>query len=263
MQFGLVFDKTDDTIDFVSTNSDLVNYYVTSVNADDKNSFKIQNSELLSNIKYLQKCIIDTNDFFENKLKKNTFTEFVNANIYNQTILNRLHMVWVKFQIENPSISTMLEKIDNTLLTKFRDINHVLHKIESTMFVISNFNSYKLWSCENIFQSNIIDFNSYNLSINFNNLGRSTYNKWIYHDDNAYDSDTDDFTTLSGELILRTFKPHTRTAPLEYVEWCQTHNVLPVGYNIGLGNLVQPPQSAQEILHRNMQIESNGITIKV
>ena len=68
MQFRLVFDKTDDTIDFVATNNDLLTYYVTSVNADDKNSFKIQNSELFSNIKYLQKCIIDTNDFFVNKL---------------------------------------------------------------------------------------------------------------------------------------------------------------------------------------------------
>lgn len=263
MQFSLAFDKTDDTINFVATNSDLLTYYVTSVNADDKNSFKIQNSKLFSNIKHLQKCIIDINDFFVNKLNKTTFTEFVNVNIYNQTILNRLHMVWVKFQIENPSISTMLEKIDNNLLTKFRDINHVLHDIENTKFIVSNFKSYKTWSCENIFQSSIIDFNSYNLCISFKNLGRMTYNKWINHDDNVYDSDTNDFTTLNGELILRTFRSHTRTAPLEYVEWCQTHNILPVGYNIGLGNLVQPPQSAQEILHRNMQIESNGITIKV
>jgi hypothetical protein len=263
MQFRLVFDKTDDTIDFVAINSDLLNYYVTSVNADDKNSFKIQKSELFSNIKYLQKCIIDTNDFFVNKLKKTTFTEFVNTNIYNQTILNRLHMVWVKFQIENPSISTMLEKIDNNLLTKFRDINNILHEIESTKFLISNFNDYKMWSCENIFQSSIIDFNSYNLSINFNNLGRSTYNKWINHDDNAYDSDTNDFTTLSGELILKTSKSHTQTAPIEYIEWCQKHNVSAIGHIIGLGNLVQSTESAQEILSRNIQIESNGITIKV
>ena len=263
MQFSLVFDKTDDTINFEAINSDLVNYYITSVNADNKNSFKIQNSKLSSNIKYLQKCIIDTNDFFVNKLKKTTFTEFVNANIYNQTILNRLHMVWVKFQIENPSISSMLEKIDSNLLTKFRDINNVLHKIENTKFLISNFTSYNMWSCENIFQSSIIDFNSYNLSINFNNLGRSTYNKWINHDDNAYDSDTNDFTTLSGELILKTSKSHTNTAPIEYIEWCQKHNVLPIGHTIGLGNLVQSTQSAQKILYRNMQIESNGITIKV
>jgi hypothetical protein len=172
-------------------------------------------------------------------------------------------MVCVKFQIENPSMSTMLEKIDNNLLTKFRDINNILHEIESTKFLISNFNDYKMWSCENIFQSSIIDFNSYNLSINFNNLGRSTYNKWINHDDNAYDSDTNDFTTLSGELILKTSKAHTQTAPIEYIEWCQKHNVSAIGHIIGLGNLVQSTESAQEILSRNIQIESNGITIKV
>jgi hypothetical protein len=167
MNFNLIFDKSGDEIKFTTKNNSLLEYYVDAVNNSDKNYFLIDNFELLQKVKYLQQCISDVDSFFVTKLKNNLFSEFVDEKLYNQNVLNRLHMLWVKFQIKNSKTSILLYKSDSSLLQKFRDINNVLHDIESTNFYLRNFNTYEMWSCDNIFGNEIIDFNQYNLSLSF------------------------------------------------------------------------------------------------
>jgi len=263
MNLKLVFENTNDSIDLIDTNRELVNHYVDSVNKTNTNKFTIDNTTLLDNVKYLQECLVDVDSFFVTKLKNTSFSKFLNIDLYNQSILNNLHMVWVKLLIEYKYIPTLLSRTDSKLLKKFNDINVTIHYLETISFKIKNFDTYEMWFCDNIFGNNIIDFNQYNVSIKFNNLGRSTYNKWQIYDQNVLDSDTNDFSLLSGELILTTTRPYTHEAPKEYTKWCKANGTAIIGDTIGLGNFKQSVDQVQSILYRNIKLESNSITIKV
>ena len=72
----------------------------------------------------------------------------------------------------------------------------------------------------------------------FDNLGRSSWEKYRNWDNNITDNDTNNFTMLSGLIELNLEKPIKRDPPKEYVNWCQTYNVPVVGKSISLGNIV-------------------------
>jgi hypothetical protein len=263
MDFKLVFTKSGDIIKLHTDNPDLLMYYIDSVNVSKRNNFTIYCKNFLDNLVYLKECILQIDEYFVNKFKFTHFTEFKDVPLHNQKVLNRLHMVWVKFQLQNPNITNLLYKIDQNLLVRFGDINNIVHDIESKKFKICNFDSYKMWSCENILGKNIINFNNYNVKIEFNNLGRSTYDKWKHNDNNIYDSDTNDYTLLSGELTLSTSKPYTQSAPLNYTKYCTSHNLSVIGNTIGLGNFVEDVNVVQDILYRNIKNGSDSITIQI
>lgn len=263
MIFNLFFENSGDNIELTSDNSRLIEYYVQSLNKTNKNNFDISSKNLLADVNYMHECIVQINELFVSKFSYINFSEFVDINLYDHEVLNKIHMTWVKFQIQNPKIATLLFKINPELLTKFRDINHLIHKIEHAKFKICNFVSFDMWSCENIFGSKIIDFNSYNIRIAFNNLGRSTYDKWINYDNNTYDSDTNDFTLLSGELILSTNKAFKQSAPIDYLSFCYENKLPIIGNTIGLGNFTQPISNVQDILYRNLKNGSNNISIQI
>lgn len=263
MNLQLVFEHTGDCIDLTESNRELVDYYLESLNKTNKNKFILNNTDLVDRVKYLKKCITDIDNFFVTKLKNTALSKFLNIELYNQNNLNTLHREWVKLLIENKNIPTLLNKIDSKLLTQFNDINHLVHFLEHKKFRLKNFSTYEMWFCNNIFSNSVIDFNSYNISIEFNNLGRNTYNKWEIYDQNVLDNDTNDFSLLSGELILKTARPYTREAPNEYIEWCKRNSVPVIGNTIGLANFKQSVDQVQRILFRNIERESNTITIEV
>ena len=263
MDFNLVFTKSGDTIKLVSHNAKLVNYYIESLNNKNKNNFQIYNNNLIDNICYLEQCVEEINFYFSSKLNCKTFSEFIGLPLYNQNTLNKLHMVWVKFQLHNERAIKLLYKADNILMKRFRDINNILHNIEDTKFKVSNFNSFDMWSTENIFGTDIIDFNHYNVEIQFNNLGRSTYEKWKNHDNNIDDIDTNDFQLLSGELLLRTDKPYNQSAPETYKNYCKNNGFKLVGNTVGLGNFVESIDIVQDVLYRNMKIGCTNLKLVV
>ena len=242
---------------------ELINYYIESLDSTNKNDFTISSTTLLDNIDYLRQCIIDIDKFLISKFKFDTFSKFINVKLYNQLVLNEIHRVWVKFQLEKARIITLLYKVDNALVQKFRDINHILHNIESVKFNINNFDGNNMWSCKNIFGTNIIDFNNYNVKIEFNDLGRSTYDKWKNHDTNINDLDTNDFQTLSGELILRTNKPFQTDAPKTYRTYCKNNNIPIIGHTVGLGNFVERTEVVQEILYKNLKTGCTNLKLIV
>lgn len=263
MNHNLVFIKSGDSIQLVHHNMELVNYYIESLDSTNKNNFTISVTTLIDNIDYLKQCIIDIDKFLISKFKFNTFSKFVDIELYNQLVLNEIHKVWVNFQLEKASIITLLHKVDDELVKKFRDINNILHNIESVKFKLVNFDSHNIWSCKNIFGTDIIDFNNYNVKIEFNDLGRITYDKWRNHDTNINDSDTSDWETLGGELILRTNKPFETDAPKIYKTFCKNNNIPIIGHTVGLGNFVQSVEVVQEILYKNLKTGCTNLKLIV
>tara|TARA_B100000989_G_scaffold93263_1_gene67692 strand:- start:53757 stop:54548 length:792 start_codon:yes stop_codon:yes gene_type:complete len=263
MNFNLVFTKSGDMIELNTHNPPLVEYYFESITKSSKNKFNISCDNLMTSLEYLGECLLEINEYFVDKFNFSHFTEFVNIRLYNQDVLNKLHMVWVKFQLQHAKINTILHKINPVLCQKFRDINQILHNIENFKFKIRNFDAKNIWSCENIFGSKITDFNRYNVNIKFNDLGRQTYEKWKHYDENINDIDTDDFTTLSGELILSITKTYKQSAPDDYVSYCKNNNLSVIGSTIGFGNFTQQIEIVQDILYRNMKTGCKELKIVV
>lgn len=262
MNHNLVFTKSGDSIQLVHHNMELVNYYIESLDSTNKNNFIISDTTLVDNIDYLKQCIIDIDKFLISRFKFDTFSKFVDIELYNQLVLNEIHRVWVNFQLEKASIITLLGKVDNELVKKFRDINNMIHNIETVKMKIRSCDA-RDWSCKNIFGTDIVDFNIYNVTIVFNDLGRYTYDKWRNHDTNINDLDTNDWESLGGELILRTDKPFETDAPKNYKTFCKNNNLPIIGHTIGLGNFVQSVEVVQEILYKNLKTGCTNLKLIV
>jgi len=263
MDFKLVFTKSGDSIQLVHHNADLVNYYIESLNSTNKNKFKLSNNDFINHINNLKSCIIDINNFFQSKFKISIFHEFVSMEVYNQHVLNKIHREWVKFQLEYQRMNNLLMKVDANLLKKFRDINDILHDIEGIAFKIVNFDRDNIWGVKNIFGTDILDYNKYNVRIEFHDLGRSTYDKWKFHDTNLDNFDTSDFEILSGELILTTTKPFTMGPPKAYKTWCKNNNMPIIGHTLGLGNFLDPIEVVTEILYKNLKTGCTNLKLIV
>ena len=252
----LVFKKTGDSLGFESPNQKLLEYFITQCTNTTADVFK-SNRSLKQDCTKLFDCIGAVDDFLSNKLSIDVFTKYREVKL-NQIVLNSLHEDWVKFQLKHSNISLLLERKHPELLDKFRWINEGIHELESVSYDFRNYNHH-VWQCDNPYGTDVLDFNQYNISMAFNNLGRASFNKWNVYDDNIKDTDTNDFTQLSGQIFIRLSRPYTQSAPVEYVNWCVENGYPTVGKTLGIGNFTNTVDIVSEVFYRNMQNEGAEI----
>lgn len=72
--------------------------------------------------------------------------------------------------------------------------------------------------------------------LGFDNLGRSTWEKFSNYDSDAFEVDTNNFDMLSGKLEISLARPMMWTSPENYSNWCALHNISEVGRNMRIGN---------------------------
>jgi hypothetical protein len=231
----LVWEKSGDEITFSPTFPDLLTYYIESINSDRVNRFSLDSTKFDSNIvNKLLDCIKNISDLS----KKIPFEiDTWNGNVLDQDYLNLLHRQWVLTGIKYPKMPLLLRKIGN-LDNDYRDINNLLHKVEASFdykFVNYTQDQYQI---DNIFGPTVLGFDTANISIGYDNLGRSSWSKFRNFDENAVDQDTNDFEKLSGVIQFNLDRPLSGSAPKEYVNWCKLHNVPVVGHLLSLGNIV-------------------------
>ena len=102
----LIFLKTGDELHFQETNNEFLEYYLDKL---DSNNIFIPNKTKTS-INRLRLYIDKIDNFFVSKLNDTTFSNF--SNLHRQSVLNTLHKVWVKKQLENPMYTQLLEKVN-------------------------------------------------------------------------------------------------------------------------------------------------------
>ena len=234
--FGkLVWGKSGDEIVFVPTSPDLLAYYVSILNSTCANNFSVQASKFdYTVVNKLLNCIKN----IKNISHKVPFViDTWDGDVFDQAYLNYLHRQWVLTGIKYPSMPLLLRKMGN-LDSDYRDINNLLHLVEASFsykFVNYDKDQYQI---DNIFGTKILGFDTANISLGFDNLGRSSWSKFRNFDNNAVDDDTNNFEKLSGLIYLNLNQPLSGSPPKEYVEWCKLHNVPIVGHNVSLGNIV-------------------------
>jgi hypothetical protein len=231
----LVWEKSGDEIEFSPTSPDLLTYYVETINSDKVNRFSLNSTKFDFNIvNKLLDCIKNISDISE---KIPFEIDTWNGDVFDQDYLNLLHRQWVLTGIKYPKMPLLLRKMGN-LDNDYRDINNLLHKVEESFnykFVNYTQDQYQI---DNIFGTKILGFDTSNISIGFDNLGRSSWSKFRNFDENAVDQDTNDFKKLSGLIHFNLNRPLSGTAPKEYINWCKLHNVPVVGHTLSLGNIV-------------------------
>lgn len=176
-----------------------------------------------------------------------------------QKSLNQLHKQWVRVHRNKPNIDTLMYKVDPFIFESFHGINRTIHVIEHS-FVYS-MRSANLWQVENPFDM-CDDWNEYNISICYTDFGRSSYEKWIVRDDEPNDLELSPWEYIGGSLCIDLNKPRHRTAPPEYLEYCDAYGILPVIPNWPLGNLVDIDNNLGHIrrmFDRNLQIKENKL----
>lgn len=262
--FGkLVWRRSGDEIKFSPTSPDLLMYYVATLNSTNANNFKLKSSqfnpEQISKFAKVMQSIEKVSDKIPFGIDEWT------GNSFDQEFLNRLHRQWVLAGIRYPALPSLLRQMGN-LDKDYRDINALLHRIESS-FVYDFFN-YELdpYQIDNIFGATILGFDRPNISIGFDNLGRSSWEKFCNLDNNVDDSDTNDFKKLSGLIQFNLGRPLSGCAPPEYIEWCKLYNVPVVGRTLSLGNIVDLTSKLtdlREIVVRNVNEQDDQFFFEI
>lgn len=253
----ITFTQTGDSLSFETANQSLLEYFVNNC----QSSAYLECNQSSKVFNKLRECIQNVSQTFEDKFRDRTFTRYVDCQL-NQRVLNYLHHDWVKYQQANPKISLLLEKIDHSLLEQFRYINDGIHELEGKHWY---FRDYKVHPTQykNPYGTDLLDFSRYNISLEFNNLGRASFNKWHVYDDNINDTDTNDFINLSGSIVVLLTRPETRLPPVEYIDWCKDNDFEPIGTTLGIGNFTADYNTVSSVFYRNIENESNKIIFEL
>jgi hypothetical protein len=170
-----------------------------------------------------------------------------NGDLLDQNYLNRLHREWVKTGQKYPKIILLLKQLGKDLL--FRDINLLLHKIEKRCQVeFANYQSDP-YQIDNPFGSRILDFNTSNIVMGFDNLGRSSWEKFLNHDENVDDTDTNDQNMLTGRIMINLNRSLSNNPPLEYLHWCQDCSLPVTGARLNMANIQNLSERLSSLRH--------------
>lgn len=258
----LVWELSGDTLTIDIENSMLVEYWIDQINVTNKNSFGLLSSafpldgltsNLSDNIKLINEILA--------KFKIN----YLSSHDYDwldQDNLNLLHAQWVKLQ-QDYNIVTVLSKFNSDILQKFHDINKLIHQIENSSFVSYVNDALATWQTPNPFGTNILHYGTWQVELHYQNLGRSTYEKWFNYDYNILDTDTNNFTHIGGEVHFNLHRPLSINAPVEYVNFCSENKIQPIGCKLPIGNFRESLTVVRHLFNKNVPIKNNRLSFTI
>ena len=291
MNFSLTFDNSGDSIDFVSINPDLVEYYVDQLNQRKVNSFRVQNStwaeSVTQDIDHLHLVLEEVNTWIE-ELTNWRYDVIESEDYLNQQNLNKFHAKWVKSQNQIYNIDAnrlgnnykgivehihamfpddersivlgnLLHKLNRS--QQYDQVNQAIHKLESRFnqinFETSDAYCYKF---SNIFDRSMLTNNIANFNLTFNHLGRTLYSKFQTFDLNLEHDDENSFDQLLGFVDVRLVPAQTIPLGIEYQQWCQTMDRVACGDNLTLGNIPDLSERLTEyrqLIYKNLKNNNN------
>lgn len=269
MSYKLVFDCTGDEIPFVPLNQELLDFYIEQLNSQQLNSFQCKNPQLglriLNRIQNLKECALAINQWLYD-LVETKIEVCDNEQYLDQSLLNKMHADWVNSQnliydiqkrrketnfselsekihslfpddIQTPPLGVVISKLGHGELYNSLNVPHI-HMLElmfnNIVFAVSD-----VWTkiADNPFDKTLLTNDHANLSISFNHLGRTLYNKFVFFDHDLEFNDENSYDELLGYITLSLQPSQTIPFSAEYVDWCKRHNRQPSGDNLNIGNI--------------------------
>ena len=156
------------------------------------------------------------------------------SDLFDQKQLNQLHRDWVLAGQRWPKLPLLLQQLK--LERAWRGINEDIHRLESCFsWQYQNYDLHP-WQTANKFGAKFLDHATSHIMLGFDNLGRSTWEKFSNYDSDAFEVDTNNFDMLSGKLQISLARPMMWTSPENYSNWCALHDIPEVGRNMRIGN---------------------------
>lgn len=269
MNYKLVFDCSGDEILFDPLNQQLLDFYVDQLNSQGLNSFHCKNphhgSRILDRIQKLKQCVVEINQWLYD-LAELQLEVCDNEQYLDQRLLNKMHADWVSSQnliydiqrrrketnfsalsekihdmfpddIQTPPLGVVISKLGFGELYSSLNDPHI-HRLE-LMFKNIDFAVSDTWTkiADNPFDKTLLTNDHANLSISFNHLGRTLYNKFVFFDNDLEFDDENSFDELLGYVTLSLQPSQTIPLSAEYIAWCKKHNRQPSGDSLNIGNI--------------------------
>lgn len=175
-------------------------------------------------------------------------------NFESQLTLNILHRRWVEIHLAYPNISKLF---GNEFKTRLDRINKALHELEESWFLRLSSNNSPLTTTTlpNYFgQSNI--------KLPYENLGRSSYNKWLNFDESLETSDTNNFDELYNNISINLNRSFIGDPPTDYVYWAIRKGFDPVPNELLLANfsnLETKQDTYRALFMKNFVLDHNDV----
>jgi len=257
---NLIWTQTGDSLELELFNPAVINYWVEQLNSDQKNQFTCTDATI-PDTQALATALSEVNKVLE-KIKLDPLMDPA-SDWFDQSNLNVLHERWVKIQHKYKNIVNLISRFPDNIIEQFHNVNLLIHKIEKPIQVNYVNDQTIVWQTPNIFGPEISKFGTWQAELHYQNLGRSNYEKWKNYDTNLIDTDTNNFTHIGGMVNFNIVHPILQAPPLNYVEYCQQHNISPYGNKLPLGNFKISITELRHIFNKNVNIKNNTITFKV
>lgn len=289
MNINLVFDNSGDVLEFCSINSQIVEYYIDFLNSNNTNSFSNNQKArtITEAINNLHSATLKVNRVI-GKFTGTLIPTYDYLEYLDQSILNKLHADWVNLysikynidilrssknkeivdigeqlhymfpdDIRNIPLGTLLDKLK--LSNLYSSVNECIHILE-TRFNKVKFTTTQWLEVKNIFSKDILTNNICNLTIAFNHLGRTLYNKFETFDNNLQANDENSYDQLLGFIEVKIVKPQTIPLSREYIAWCKKLNKVPSGNFLNIGNLVDTDTKLtkyRQVMYNNLKYNNS------
>lgn len=298
MKFRLVFENTNDEVEFESCQDQVVTWFVDWLNSQRLNLLRPR-----AGVAYWQTSLRQFDESLRWYNNVSGLSEYVNNNLavcdrledyLDQSLLNRYHANWVKIQKTQIDLSELRKQISPSTTTRsicelypdhmkhvflsdiieklglmpdFLKINTYLHSIEESadrsMICISSTMGAKNIFVDNPFPKSMLTAKNAHLRITGSHLGRTLYNKYINRDDHLEADDENTFDDISPKVDIRLGRNVDRTMPQDYIDWCKSNGVEPLGDRLNLGDIVDLEQNLlyyRKLFYRNLT-QGNGFSL--
>lgn len=251
--------QTHDVIELAVVDHGVYEYFVEQLNSHALNQYTVSDPGYASLSQELQQRFDRVQSFVHDRLHLTDFD--IEFDPGNQDDLNHLHSLWVKLHQRYPNIATVAGHVVPGDLPA---INKLIHAIEESTLNLEAVSPDPNYTMSNLFGTQALRFGVYNISIAYNNLGRSSWQKW-QHNDSTIDTDLNNFSELYTTLQFKVMRHETRSAPKEYQAWCDQHDLPCVGGQMPLANFDKLDENLlyyRQLFYKNSLVENNFITLE-
>lgn len=250
---------THDVIELSVIDHSVYDYFVGQLNATSINNYTVSNLNVASLSKDLVECFGNIKSLLRNKLHTNAFDFELDPS--QQQHLNQLHQEWVKLHQQYPNIERLTDKHFPGAMCQ---LNRLIHQIEDQYGDIKLVSADVGYCMPNIFGVDKLCVGRFNLSIYYNNLGRSSFEKWLV-DDRTNDTDLNNFQELYTTLTVSIMPTSQIDTPKSYQSWCNQNQIPCVGDQLPLANFDNIEQNMlkyRQMFYKNALIENNFIILE-
>jgi len=247
---------THDAIDLAVIDHSVYNYFVGQLNANALNHYTMSDLGYATLSKELQESFGSLQQLFRTRLRSTIFN--FNFDPSNQDDLNHLHRTWVQVHQEYPNIGKL---VDPNFLSRINKLIHYIEELTSPVEITTHNPNFYM---TNIFGPDVLRYGTFNITIAFNNLGRTSFNKWM-NNDPVHDTDTNNFNEFYTTLRINTNPSIEQSAPQAYQYWCKNNQMPCVGGQMPLANFDKLEENLlqyRQLIYKNSVIENNYITLE-